>query len=253
MNPVRASGNPCLAQAAGHTGWPFRPLIRLKCHLPELRDVPQKKHVKIPALLLALALTVHASAQRLSTTHGSFAAGTPVQVSWEGAKSARDWIGIYAQDVTPSAKGHRSPSWAYTNQTQTAPSQVSANGTMTLSASLAPGDYVVYLFADDGYTIVRTASFSVSDGKKSSLSTTDIKAGQPLWVNFSGAGNAATAWIGVYPKGKFGKDYTRYIPLEGKASGNVRFTELPAGEYDLYLFPNNGYQHTAKTGASITL
>jgi endonuclease/exonuclease/phosphatase (EEP) superfamily protein YafD len=82
-----------------------------------------------------------------------YAPGQAIRVDFDAAQGRLDWIGLHARSAAYGA-GHPSLSWKYLGDATTAPAQVIAAGTVTLTAPTTPGRYVVRFFADDGYRVL---------------------------------------------------------------------------------------------------
>ena len=77
-----------------------------------------------------------------------------------GPGNPKDWLGIYAQGLQPG----QDPAldWQYTDGTKQGLTAASS-GSATFAA-LSPGDYKVYLFANNGYEVLASATFKVTSG-----------------------------------------------------------------------------------------
>jgi len=85
-----------------------------------------------------------------------------------------------------------------------------------------------------------------------SISASSVVTGQPVTITWTGAAGGATDWIGIYSTGKtpgFGGELSNawnYLsgtrtPEAGHTDGTMSFT-LPAGDYYVALFLNDGYE-----------
>src|SRR5690606_23635171 len=94
----------------------------------------------------------------LSTASPSVKAGEPVTVSWTGAPGLKyDWIGVFAAG-DPNVYNYLA--FAYTGAV--------LDGSRTLTPdlyydTLAPGDYVLRLMADDHYAVLAETPFTVTE------------------------------------------------------------------------------------------
>jgi endonuclease/exonuclease/phosphatase family metal-dependent hydrolase len=99
----------------------------------------------------------------------TYAPGDPIIATWTNAPgNATDWVGIYAVGEQPGQDAARF--WQYVGGGQT-PSEPVINGLLTFSTEAPwegaatwppePGDYVAYLFAEDGFEILVQDSFTV--------------------------------------------------------------------------------------------
>jgi hypothetical protein len=183
-----------------------------------------------------------------------------ITVTYKEADFAnKDWIGIYKADETPGS-GTPSIAWAYTD---------AANGSKTFTASdfsrstsmgyLTPGDYKAAFLADDGYSVIQSYPFTVTEPEVPQILMTatdydldfNISVGYKYtttdldWVGIYKAGttpsNANPAYAYKYATGGKGsltftqqdvKDY-QYSPLSGQP--------LTIGNYEMILMANDGY------------
>jgi hypothetical protein len=102
--------------------------------------------IAAPAAAANAAATADASTLT-QTTSGAVQQGAPVTFAYSvpaGSVNAKNWIGIYKPTDTPGTQG--STSWQYVT---------AAAGTATFDThALAAGDWKVYLFYNDGYTVL---------------------------------------------------------------------------------------------------
>ena len=88
-----------------------------------------------------------------------------------------------------------------------------------------------------------------SGGSTLSVSPTSVAAGGMVtatWANIPSP--TTTDWIGLYPPGASDGAYLAWRYTTGTASGNGPFTipgTIPAGTYELRLFPNNSFTRLA--------
>ncbi|MDP4097285.1 endonuclease/exonuclease/phosphatase family protein [Paenibacillus sp. P96] len=80
-----------------------------------------------------------------------FAHGEPITVSYKGAQSLTDWIGIYKKDESPG--GPASQKWDYVSSLPDGKLTLDDNseGKVPTMADIAPGEYFVTLLLNDGY------------------------------------------------------------------------------------------------------
>ena len=86
------------------------------------------------------------SGPTLTTSTPSVTNGSPVTFSYttpEATNSAKNWIGIYKSGDTPGSQA--STAWQYTPGT---------SGSVTFTADYGAGDYKVYYFYNDGYSVL---------------------------------------------------------------------------------------------------
>jgi len=152
-----------------------------------------------------------------------------------GKLDAKNWIGIYADGVTPGS-GVNSPLWAYApNPTGSIPF-----GT----ANLAAGDYNAWYLYQNGYTVLGgPVPFSVS---QLTPSATSVARGVNLVFDYAVPASkvAAKNWIGIWKAGMTPSSGTwaswQYVTrASGKAT--VDTSKLAVGNYAAWLFHNDSY------------
>jgi endonuclease/exonuclease/phosphatase family metal-dependent hydrolase len=94
----------------------------------------------------------------VSTSHGVYRVGQPIDVRWWNAPGARrDWIGVYERGADPNIDSYLT--WFYTE------TAIRGSGRLDADAEgpwpLPPGRYSVYLLADDGYDILAGHPFVI--------------------------------------------------------------------------------------------
>jgi Calx-beta domain len=93
----------------------------------------------------------------LSASPTTIAPGGTVTATWSGiaAPSARDWIGLY----TPGAANTTFIEWIYVSCSKI-PSSARASGScpFAVPSTVAPGNYQLRLFANDGFSILATSN-----------------------------------------------------------------------------------------------
>lgn len=119
--------------------------------------------MKHTLLLISLLLLVgNLVAQTVSTDKSIYKVGEAITVSFTGTTGAKDWVGLYMATYTP---GSASPSidWNYVDGTKTGATLV-VNGSVVFPNGLdAEGSYKVCFLANDGYTLLKSANFVVSN------------------------------------------------------------------------------------------
>jgi PKD repeat protein len=113
-------------------------------------------------ILKADSFKVKQGQPRVVTNKNTYHIGDSITVSFRnGPRNPTDWIGIYnAGDIPGSTP---STLWLYVNGTHSATDSI-GDGTVTFHEGLAgTGIYWTGYFEDDGYTILDSISFTVSD------------------------------------------------------------------------------------------
>jgi PKD repeat protein len=113
-------------------------------------------------LLIADSFQVLDGQPRVSTDKNEYDIGDSITISFiDGPNNPTDWIGIYKAGDIPGAIP--STLWFYVNGTQTATDSIS-DGSVTFAEGLSDqGMYWAGFFENDGYTLLDSIGFSVSD------------------------------------------------------------------------------------------
>jgi len=99
-------------------------------------------------------------AQELTTVKTSYITGEAISVKFSGSTSAKDWLGIFPLTAVPGSMNNICR--VYTSGTQNASSTIIESGEVTFSSGVSsPGEYKIYLLANDGYTPIDSAKFTV--------------------------------------------------------------------------------------------
>lgn len=194
----------------------------------------------------------------ITPTATSLYAGQTLTVNFTYASADANlgaWIGLYAPGNTPGVQG--SSKWEYVNDnSQSEPTMGTpvTSGTVTMSTSgLAPGNYTLYEFKDDGYDIVGNQVTITILPAALSTTTTTVTAGQSITFSYDvPSGDASlTNWVGLYNSAGVDSswDYTQNdshtAPTSGSpsTSGTVTLSTagLAAGTYTAKLLYNDGY------------
>ncbi len=226
----------------------------------------------IAALLLSV---VHveplstAEAASISTDFLTYSYGSPVYVT--AVSDASDaWVGIYHVNDTPETDN--SIYWYYVNQdghtsgTAVNIKQTTYNSTRSEYEGLPAGEYKIILFADSGYTVVQTVNISVT-ATVLFTDATSYAAGSPIYVNATAS--ASDAWVGIYHVNDTPETvnsiYWYYVNQDGHTSGNAvnikettynstrgEYAGIPAGEYKIILFADEGYTITESVNITVS-
>ncbi|MBR4034558.1 MAG: metallophosphoesterase [Clostridia bacterium] len=235
---------------------------------------------------LSLTVTVSAdSAAKLTTDKTTYYEGEPIIVNASSTNSSgKDWLGITVKgDVTGA-----SIRWNYLNEIGEnfdirEASRLGKNRNSLYS--IPAGEYTVFIIPDDhtvksGYD-KRLASIDITvipnpnstekipeltlPDKDTYIVTdkTEYFVGETVYVAASSANAGGKDWIGIFPKGHIGPSiYWDYISTVGKGktfdiekasnmgSSMSDYFGLPAGEYTLYIIPDD---LTGKNGIGIAL
>jgi len=200
-----------------------------------------------------------AGSSGLTVTPSTATAGGGIDVAWTGiaTPTSTDWIGLY----TPGAPDTVFLAWSYVSCTQT-PGAARAAGAcpFLIPAGLAPGDYELRLLANNGFTRLASASFTVTaTGPLLSVSPGSVSAGGSVTATWSGiAAPTPTDWIGLYIPGAADTAVLAWTyvsctqtPGSARAAGACALVIPPGlvpGVYELRLLANNVFTPIAITG-----
>ena len=193
----------------------------------------------------------------LTAAPTSVTAGRLVSATWSNIinPAPMDWIGIYTPSGADTAL--LSWAWAYVSCSQT-PGAAAAAGSCALpgTSSLTPGTYQFRLFRNDTFNKLATSNnFAVSAPSGSATVTVtpaSVPAGGSVTVGWSGiSGPTGLDWFGLYTLGAPHGSMVnwRYVsctqtPGGPLASGSCNLPLAPtlaAGQYEIRLFRNDGY------------
>lgn len=162
-----------------------------------------------------------------------YSVSEPVVVTHaNGYGNAKDWIGIYRYNQTPSSS---SPAvkWSYVS---------GANGSLAFTG-LTSGQYYAAFMTNDSYTEIATrVSFYVGGKVPLVLGKTKFAVDETVDVAWSGAPGGSKDWIGIYRAGQVpgGPASTKW-QYTTSASGVASFTGLSKGYYFATFMLNDKY------------
>ncbi len=144
--------------------------------------------------------------------------------------NAQDWIGV----VPVSYRDDQLSQWFYTNGAQ--------SGTMTFNA-LPDGEYEVRGYFNNQYVVKARHRFRVGNVLNTIVRTQkDVYApNETIVVTYSGFPGNASDWIGVVPASYKDEQLAQWFLTDGKQSGNMTFTGLAEGNYEVRGYFNNDY------------
>ncbi|MGM9680564.1 MAG: hypothetical protein ACI3XR_03565, partial [Eubacteriales bacterium] len=180
---------------------------------------------------LVLSVTLPVSAEELlKTDKTTYAEGEAIMVTAVG--TGADWVGIYQKgDVIPDVTSIR---WYYvardgnTSGTQKNIFDAEINTVRKELSDLPAGEYTVYLFENDGYTVLAQVDIvitAVQDEVEKTLSTdkSEYTEGDPIFITATGN---KSDWVGIYQKGDVIPDVTSirwyYVARDGNTSGTAK-------------------------------
>ena len=92
--------------------------------------------------------------------HDFFVNETVVINFSDGPGNAKDWIGIYKEDQLPGIGDYLT--WLYVDGTQSGNTS-KKSGAVKFDGFFVPGTYKAYLLEDNGYTILASSSFKITE------------------------------------------------------------------------------------------
>ena len=213
---------------------------------------PLKSFAALLGTVLFLA-TAQAQTPSVTPNHTVYLADEDIGVAFaDGPGNAKDWIGVYPAGITP---GPGSTIWRYVDNTQTG-SLGLQEGAVTFPGGLnTPGDWVVYLLLNDGYTPLAQAPFTVVD-PTATLVRTDKRvytAGDNISVTFTNGPGNAKDWLGLYRAGVVpgpNNPSITWAYVDGTQAGNAGLTSgtvtftgglATADDYTVQFLLNDGY------------
>jgi hypothetical protein len=189
--------------------------------------------------------------------------GGILTATWRGIVSptSTDWIGLYQPGVDDGAY----IDWIYVSCSQT-PDSPRASGScpFAIAGNLAPGNYELRLFANNGFTRLATSNtFTVTSGNGEpilTVSPASIPAGGTVTATWTGiAVPTSTDWIGLFASSAADTVFIDWLyvscsksPGSPEASGSCSFivpASLSPGDYELRLFANDGFTRLTTSNA----
>jgi aldose sugar dehydrogenase len=189
----------------------------------------------------------------LAASPASVASGAPLTVAWSGINSptSTDWIGVFV----PGSAATAYLDWIYVSCSKS-PGGSSPSGTCTFTLNVPAGSYELRLYSNNGSTLLATSN-PVAVTRALSLTASPSSVGPTGPIN--GGWGAITApsstdWIGVFVPGAAATAYREWVyvsctktPAGPVASGScaISLPGLSAGNYELRLFANDGFEALA--------
>ena len=189
---------------------------------------------------------------RVST--GPYIVGEPIDVLFDGATSATDWVGFYSA----GSDLHSYTDWVYHHGSADNTGDLITSGIVQVTPPSA-GDYFIAFLGGGGYDEIadRIEISVVFDTSSRGAPRLRVGPGPyhpnaPVDVSFSGA-TSSTDWIGFYAAGSDLHDYNEFVYHHGSTddtgdlltSGTVQVTPPTAGDYFVAFLGNNGYVEIA--------
>ena len=168
----------------------------------------------------------------------------------------KDWIGLYQL----GAEAPEVPviSWWYCDETKEGNETIKKGQVVFVDGLPVPGDYEARLYSNDGYELLYSVEFSVSEKPTISPSKDSFSFEEKITLNFTNPNPTALDWIGIYNAGEEAPAIPSIMWLytDGTKTGNQSIEDgqlsfdiavLPEGEYEMRLFENDGYQLLASS------
>ena len=215
--------------------------------------------------LILPPLPAAAADATISTDKTTYTVGEPILVTASSANtSGKDWIGITVKGDKTGAAIY----WDYLSDATPAQDIRTMSHTgkgREAYLSLPAGEYTVFLMPNDhsvksGYDLILAkVDITIVAAEQAPVTNDYIKTdkteyivGEPIMVSASSANASGKDWVGIWPRGEMGASiYWEYLADIGKDkafdirhaahSGSSRsaYFGIPAGEYTLYLIPND--------------
>ncbi|HNB28950.1 MAG TPA: hypothetical protein PLR41_18415 [Alphaproteobacteria bacterium] len=187
---------------------------------------------------------------RLRVMPESLNPGDPITVTLRRMSEGESgWIGIYATGEPNLA------AYLARGDIDAKPDSAAIFEAADFAKALTPGKYEARLMRAGGYIELASTPFVVRnpDAKPAlTLSSSRIKAGNPIIVAFKDAPGTAGDQIAIYKAGESaGGQHLAYLPTGGDVAGQVVFSKekyrqkLPPGQYVLKLTTEEGSQELA--------
>src|SRR5215472_15516471 len=188
-----------------------------------------------------------------------------------GPGNPTDWVGLYVAGAPDNSTNFLS--WVYLNGTQTAPSTGVKSATVTMTAATTNGSYEARFYANDGYTVLARATFSVQASAPppppsspsitvNGSSNAVVAPGAKITVAVANGPGNPTDWVGLYVAGApdNSTSFLSWVYLNGKQiapstgvkSATVTMAAPSAGgSYEARFYANDGYTLLARTTFSV--
>lgn len=166
-----------------------------------------------------------------------YEAGEPITLFLEDVPAQNnDWVGIYAQGITP--QDAICPSWKYVGNNTTTQIDLNVADARNYNGPLQEGCYFANYFKNDGYDEAYDRIYFVI-GKPASITaeTDNAREGEELAFSWNGLPEQTECQLAHRPAGS-GEEIAwvivNGIQLEGNA-GSIAVKGLPAGEHDISI------------------
>lgn len=171
--------------------------------------------------------------KNLRLSKSSFAVGEKITVQFFGlAGNSTDWITITKAGLPENQYGQ----WMYTSGKKDG--EMSFNG-------LDAGSYEVRLYLNNSYKIEDRLAIKVAppSGGDFIIRTdkTVFSEKEPIKVYFSNLQGTNVDWVSICQAGKPDTEYGQWFYRGALSAGELTFTGLGAGNYEVRYYMNNGY------------
>ena len=136
----------------------------------------------------------------VTTDKTEYSMAGPIMVTASG--SGKDWVGLYKKGDVPSATGAQSYYYYYVADHNNEPFNLLEG---TFQHTLVPGEYTVYLLANDGYEVIASTDITITHQNSFETDKKEYTMGDPIMV--TATSDLPDAWVGFY-------DYYNSDPLD---------------------------------------
>jgi len=117
------------------------------------------------------------------------------------------------------------------------------SGRLAFTAPIEEGSYQMRMYDGNG-TVLLSAPFNVTV-PGITVSPSEVKTCEKIFVSFSGAPGLEKDWIGMYRPD--GADAVSWQQLNGRQMGTLAFSVTDVGSYEFRMYESGGSQHLAKS------
>ena len=136
----------------------------------------------------------------VTTDKTEYSMAGPIMVTASG--SGKDWVGLYKKGDVPSATGAQSYYYYYVADHNNEPFNLLEG---TFQHTLVPGEYTVYLLANDGYEVIASTDITITHQNSFETDKKEYTMGDLIMV--TATSDLPDAWVGFY-------DYYNSDPLD---------------------------------------
>jgi len=156
--------------------------------------------------------------------------------------NAKDWVAVYPAGSNNDWENVVAWDWAGGVK----------NGQLTFNNSIPLGNYEVRVFFKNSFNVEARSRFTIGNSNSNKTTVTTNKssynAGESVQVNFKNMLANAKDWVAVYPIGS-SNDWSNVVDWNwagGVKNGQLTFTNIAKGKYEVRVFFKNTYKLEAK-------